>query len=97
MQKHLLAGKIISSYKNDGYDKVRLNKNGIVKHFSVHRLVALAFIPNPNNLSEVGHKDESRNNNCTNNLEWITHIDNCNMPKYKDRISQDSKEKWAND
>lgn len=51
------------------------------------RLVALAYIPNPNNLPEVNHKDYNRKNSNVENLEWISRIDNirysqCNMPKY---------------
>lgn len=53
----------------------------------VHRLVALAFIPNPNNLPEVNHKDYNRQNPNVDNLEWISRKDNvnyskCNMPDY---------------
>ena len=43
---------------------------------AVHRLVAEAFIENPNELPEVNHKDANRMNNCVENLEWITHGDN---------------------
>ena len=42
----------------------------------IHRLVALAFIPNPNNLPEVNHKDGNKLNNCVTNLEWVTGYDN---------------------
>lgn len=53
----------------------------------VHKLVALAFIPNPDNLPEVNHKDYNRSNPRVDNLEWITRKDNiryskCNMPDY---------------
>lgn len=40
------------------------------KMFKVHRLVATYFIPNPNNYSQINHKDENKDNNCVNNLEW---------------------------
>ena len=53
-----------------GYKKARLCKNGILKSYRIHRLVAEAFIPNPFNYSEVNHKDFNRSNNLINNLEW---------------------------
>ncbi len=55
---------------------VRLCKNATELDFLVHRLVATAFIPNPNNLPEVNHKDGYRRNNHLKNLEWMTHLDN---------------------
>ena len=45
-------------------------KNGKVKAELIHRLVAIAFIPNPNELPQVNHKDENKDNNCADNLEW---------------------------
>ena len=47
----------------NGYDKVQLYHEGVRKYFFVHRLVAEAFIPNPNNLPYVNHKDENKGNN----------------------------------
>lgn len=55
-----------------GYNTVCLRKDGKGKTLLVHRLVALAFIPNPNNFNVVNHKDENRLNNCVSNLEWCT-------------------------
>ena len=55
-----------------GYYQIGLRKNGIRKFYNVHRLVAIAFIPNPNNLPCVNHKDENKLNNNINNLEWCT-------------------------
>jgi hypothetical protein len=57
------------------YLYVNLNNNGI-KQFRLHRLVALHFIPNPNNLPEVNHIDGNKENNCITNLEWCTNLEN---------------------
>jgi len=55
-----------------GYEMVMLYKEKQSKKFLVHRLIAQAFIPNPNNLREVNHKDGNRRNNVPENLEWVT-------------------------
>lgn len=60
------------------YYSVNLSKYGITKMRSVHRLVATAFIDNPNNLPFVNHKDEDKLNNRADNLEWLTLRDNTN-------------------
>lgn len=56
--------------KTNGYVYQMLNKNGTKKLFRVHRLVASAFLPNPNNLPQVNHKDGNKQNNRADNLEW---------------------------
>lgn len=53
-----------------GYKRLWLCKEGVSKNYKVHRLVAEAFIPNPNNLPQVNHKDEDKSNNFVGNLEW---------------------------
>ena len=55
-----------------GYPAIYLSSNGKRKYFLIHRLVAMAFIPNPNNYKEINHKDENPNNPNVNNLEWCT-------------------------
>lgn len=55
---------------SSGYHTVGLIKDGHKKTCLVHRLVALAFIPNPDNLPQVNHKDENKSNNAKDNLEW---------------------------
>lgn len=72
----------------DGYSRVVLCKNGMKKHMAVHRLVALTYIPNPNNLPQVNHKDENPQNNSVDNLEWCTGKQNCNYGLHRQRISQ---------
>lgn len=57
---------------NAGYVLVCLSKNNKTVHRRVHRLVAQAFIKNPNDWPEVNHKDGDKANNCVNNLEWCT-------------------------
>ena len=59
-----------SSKNNNGYFVVSLCKEGKIKNYLVHRLVAQAFLPNPDSLPEVNHKDEIKTNNCVDNLEW---------------------------
>lgn len=56
-----------------GYEYVGLwRKQDGSTNFLVHRLVAKAFVPNPNGFKEVNHKDENKQNNCADNLEWCT-------------------------
>lgn len=56
-----------------GYPQITLSKGKSIKYKHIHRLVAESFIPNPNNLREVNHKDENKKNNRVENLEWCTH------------------------
>ena len=71
--------KIIKSYvRKLGYLAVSLYKENKFKIFSIHRLVAQAFVPNPNNLPCINHKDENPSNNIWTNLEWCTYEYNNN-------------------
>jgi len=63
-------------YQKSGYENIKLCKNNVTKHFLIHRLVAEAFIPNPNNLPQVNHKNKNRQDNRVENLEWCTALDN---------------------
>jgi hypothetical protein len=69
-------GRILKQITNRlGYLMIMLS-NGNKKNCSVHRLVALAFIPNPENKSDVNHKNGVKTNNKMDNLEWATHSEN---------------------
>lgn len=65
-------------YNHHGYKRLKLYKDGDCRDWAVHRLVAIAFIPNPNNLPYINHKDLNRANNCVDNLEWCTNWYNQN-------------------
>lgn len=68
-----VGGKVLlNTNKKGGYFSVILRKGEKVKTTRIHRLVAEAFLPNPNNFSQVHHKDGNKQNNCVENLEWIS-------------------------
>ena len=73
-------GRILKPEIRRGYYSVDLMKNGKRYKFRVHRLVAEAFIPNPDNLPMVNHKDEDRLNNIASNLEWCDNTYNSQYP-----------------
>lgn len=80
--RYKMKGRIIEPQeRNHGYLSVCLyGKESINKRFrqmSVHRMVAEAFLPNPNGYSEVNHLDENKQNNVLSNLEWCNHKQNC--------------------
>lgn len=94
ISKHIYKGKLLKGYLNeDGYYKISLCKEHKCKTFLIHRIVAFIFVPNPNNLTDINHKDECKtNNNCT-NLEWCNAKYNNNYGTRNNRI----KEKQIND
>ena len=70
--------KVLKPAIRNGYKKVTLYKNKTFKRFYVHRLVAQAFIENPNNYPCINHKDECKTNNVVSNIEWCTQKYNIN-------------------
>lgn len=70
--------KLLNQWERHGYKRVSLWENGEKFNVSVHRLVATAFLDNPNGYEEINHKDENKSNNNVNNLEWCTHTYNIN-------------------
>lgn len=89
-KKYLMQrGRILKSgHTNDGYAFVNLVKDGKSKPHYIHRLVAQAFIPNPNNYPVINHKDENPSNNYYKNLEWCTHKYNSNYGTAKERAAE---------
>ena len=75
--RHEKVSKILKQHLvPKGYLNVTLCKEGGIKKFSIHRLVATAFISNPNNLPQVNHIDGNKQNNNVGNLEWCTPSEN---------------------
>ena len=75
--RRVLRGKMLKlSCDSEGYCQVGLFRDGTEVKCRVHRLVALAFLPNPNSLPIVDHRNRNRKINATNNLRWVTHSDN---------------------
>lgn len=78
---HVYKGRFLSYNKmRGGYLGVALSRNGIPKLKKVHRLVAEAFIQNPENKPTVDHIDGNTSNNCADNLRWTTMKENVNNP-----------------
>ena len=83
---------------NKGYLYVNLCRNGKYTSYTIHRLVAMAYLPNPENLPEINHKDENKTNNCLQNLEWCdckynnnygTHIEKASNSRKKPILQYD--------
>lgn len=87
------TGRTLKKQSNRGYECVSLWKNGKGKRLQVHRLVAIAFIPNPNNLPCVDHINTIKTDNRVENLRWCTQKENCNNPLTRKNNSKSRKGK----
>lgn len=85
--------RILQNVLSRGRNVVGFVINGAVKKIYVYRLVAEAFLPNPDNLPFVNHKDENPSNDRVDNLEWCTPEHNCNHGTRNERISKSQKKK----
>jgi len=69
-------GRFLTKSYNKGYEKIIIKVDGVYHNKLVHRLVGLAFIPNPENKPQINHKDGNKSNNHVSNLEWCTQSEN---------------------
>lgn len=86
--RHMEEKILVQCLCGDGYPLVNLCKNGKKKNMLVHRLVAEAFLQNPENKPMVNHKNENPLNNCVDNLEWCTASYNINYGTRNERMIQ---------
>ena len=98
---YIKKGRTLKTHNNGhGYYNISLHGNNkIEKHVYIHRLVAETFIPNPNNLPQVNHKDFNKSNNNIDNLEWVSSLQNkihYRKSKYCKNVEQRKNEKLCN-
>ena len=74
--RHYKRKRMKTELTSNGYERVVLCNAGKSKRYLVHRLVAMLYVPNPNNLDVVNHKDGNKRNNNADNLEWVTTSEN---------------------
>lgn len=88
-----ISEKILKSSFRDGYEFVGVSKLGKTTTIDVHRLVASAFVdnPDPSLFTEVNHKDRNKRNNRPENLEWVTHVQNVEHAKLTVMHSEEGK------
>lgn len=97
--------RILKQHINIGYYRIGLYKNGVQDFYKIHRLVANAFIKNPNNHPFVDHADQNKKNNAISNLRWCTRTENnhnviyrelqgvcANRKRYQAKISYNNKQ-----
>lgn len=84
--------KILKTYVYGNYEHIGLKKGRKTYNYSVHRLVATYFIPNPNHYPVINHKDENKFNNRADNLEWCTVEYNANYGTRNERIAEKLKD-----
>lgn len=86
--RHTGKEKIMKYDFSCGYPFVNLFQDKKRKKYYIHRLVASAFLPNPDNLPQVNHKDEDKTNNNVNNLEWCSPKYNMNYGTHNERVAK---------
>lgn len=96
--RHIDEKIMKTKVQQNDYDALTLSKDGVRKTFCMQRLVATAFIPNPENKPQVDHIDGNKHNNCVENLRWVTAAENCANPlwvEHSKNISDETRRKMS--
>jgi hypothetical protein len=93
--KNIITNKLLKPSNKGGYYNISLVNSYCKKTVKIHRLVAITFIPNPENKSDVNHKDKNKKNNHIDNLDWMTRKEN-NIHRCKDLFITTNKNKPIN-
>lgn len=88
MGRSLKEKVLADKHNNRGYHTIALRRDGNTEYRLIHRLVAKAFLDNPNNWPEVNHKDEDKVNNAASNLEWCSSKYNANFGTRNERVAK---------
>lgn len=89
------AGWRKTSISWQGYERIQLRRDGKYQNWSIHRLVAITFIPNPDDLPELNHKDGDKRNNVVDNIEWCNHSHNIRHADLTGlRVMPSGKDNW---
>ena len=101
--RNVRTGRILPGSTDGEYERVKLSKDHEQHRYGKHRLVAQAFIPNPNNYPIINHKDENKSNNKYDNLEWCTfaynntynsiHINRGLKQRFKPKVTEEVRQK----
>lgn len=92
--KQFVKGRVMKTYYDkNGYVRTQIWKDHKGRNISIHILVAMAFIPNPENKPQVNHKDGNKQNNCVENLEWVTTQENIDHA-FRTNLRVNPKPEW---
>lgn len=90
VRNRTVSDRILKQGNTRRYKSIKIRYNGVNDFFLIHRLVGIAFVPNPDNLNEIDHIDGNPENNYFENIRWVTHRENMRNEITRNKIKQTS-------